>query len=175
MIYMVEMDLDDPDREADWHEWYRDHIQTLLTVPGFRASQRLKSIVPSSVPFLALHQVDNFAVLDTPEFRSCGEPVSGGEWAARQVNCRGSRLEGLGSTPDVPAHCHLLVLDGARDVRVPAGISVGWLSNADPDRIDQLCGMAVVRIVPLPLVELAKIDSRVRVYRPITEKIWASA
>src|SRR5712692_10175398 len=57
VIYMVEMDFPHPDREAEWNAWYLAHIRVLLTVPGFRASQRFKAIQATPAPYLALHEV----------------------------------------------------------------------------------------------------------------------
>src|SRR5580658_5569396 len=59
VIYMVEMDMRLGDREAEWHAWYLAHIKVLLSVPGFRTSQRFQSILPAPAPYLALHQVDS--------------------------------------------------------------------------------------------------------------------
>src|ERR1700733_5319133 len=80
MIYMVEMDFPHPEREAAWHEWYLAHIRVLLTVPGFRASQRFKAIVPVPARFMALHEVASAALFDSPEYRGRGGPASTGEW-----------------------------------------------------------------------------------------------
>ena len=62
MIYMVEMDMRLDDRETEWHAWYLAHIKVLLSVPGFRASQRFQSLMPCPAPYLALHQVDSGAI-----------------------------------------------------------------------------------------------------------------
>jgi hypothetical protein len=75
MIYMVEMDMNLGDREAEWHDWYIAHIKVLLTVPGFRASQRFKSLLPAPAPYLALHHVDSGAVFESPEYRAKGGPA----------------------------------------------------------------------------------------------------
>src|SRR5580704_11621241 len=76
VIYMVEMDMNLGDREAEWHAWYLAHIKVLLTVPGFRASQRFKAVLPCPAPYLALHQVDSGAIFDSAEYRACGGPAS---------------------------------------------------------------------------------------------------
>jgi len=85
MIYMVEMDMQLGEREAEWHDWYLAHIKVLLTVPGFRASQRFKSVLPAPAPYLALHQVDSGAVFDSPEYRAKGGPGSTGEWLSAKI------------------------------------------------------------------------------------------
>jgi hypothetical protein len=170
MIYMVEMDMRLDDREAEWHAWYLAHIKILLSVPGFRASQRFQSILPCPAPYLALHQVDNGAIFESAEYRSRGGPGSTGEWRARHLNWRRNLLEGLDKTPDVPADAHVLRLENARDVTLPAGVTVIWTKAVGLDRDAQEFGLAVIAN-PTPLLDLAKRDDRVRLYRPISEKL----
>jgi len=170
MIYMVEMDMRLDDREAEWHAWYLAHIKILLTVPGFRASQRFRAVLPCPAPYLALHQVDSGAIFDSPEYRSRGGPGSTGDWRERHSNWRRNLLDGLAETPDVPPNAHLLRLENARDVLLPAGIAVTWIKAVGLDRDAQEFGLAVIGD-PAPLMELARSDTRVRLYRPISEKL----
>ena len=170
MIYMVEMDMRLDDREAEWHEWYLAHIKVLLTVPGFRASQRFRSILPCPAPYLALHQVDSGAIFDSPEYRSRGGPGSTGEWRARHLNWRRNLLQGIDESPDVPASTHLLRLENARDLALPAGIALTWTKAVGLDRDAQEFGLAVIDD-PVPLLDLARGDTRVRLYQPISEKL----
>ena len=173
MIYMVEMDFPHPEREAEWHEWYLAHIRVLLTVPGFRASQRFKATVAMPSPYLALHEVSSAALFDSPAYRSRGGPESVGEWRALQTNWHRNLLDGLDETPEVPDGAHLLVLNGARDAALPAGASVSWLRGVGLDGTIGECGLAVVND-PAPLVPLAEKDQRIRIYRPISGKIRAA-
>jgi hypothetical protein len=168
---MVEMDMKLGDREAEWHAWYLAHIKVLLTVPGFRASQRFRSLLPCPAPYLALHQVDSGAIFESAEYRSRGGPGSTGEWRALHLNWRRNLLDGLAETPDVPQDATLLRLEGARDVMLPAGISVAWTKVAGLDRDAAEFGFAVIGD-SAPLTALAERDPRVRLYRPISEKLW---
>ena len=65
-------------------------------------------------------------------------------------------------------------LDGARDVMVPPGIDVIWLQSIGLDRTIEECGLAVVKD-PAPFLDVARRDPRIRLYRPISEKIRAAA
>jgi hypothetical protein len=172
MIYMVEMDFTHPEREAEWHAWYLAHIQVLLTVPGFHASQRFKAIVATPAPYLALHEVASAALFDSTTYRTRGGPASTGEWRALQSNWHRNLLDGLEETPDVPPEAHLLVLPDARDAALPEGIAVTWLRGVGLDGTIGECGLAVV-YDPAPLLGLARRGPRVRLYRPISEKIRA--
>jgi len=174
VIYMVEMDMRLDDREAEWHAWYLAHIKVSLTVPGFRASQRFQSVLPAPAPYLALHQVDSGAIFDSPEYRSRGGPGSTGDWRARHSNWRRNLLEGLGETPDVPAGAHLLRLENARDVALRAGARVAWTKAVGLDRDAAEFGLATVDD-PAPFLELAKRDTRIRLYQPISDKLRETA
>ncbi len=174
MIYMVEMDFRHAEREAEWHAWYLAHIRVLLTVPGFRASQRFKAIVATPAPFLALHEVASAALFDSEAYRARGGPASTGEWRALQSNWQRNLLDGVEETPEVPPEAHVLVLQDARDAPLPGGIAVTWLRAVGLDRTIGECGLAVVSD-PAPLLGLARRDPRIRLYRPISEKIRATA
>ena len=173
MIYMVEMGFPHPEREAEWHAWYLAHIRILLSVPGFRASQRFAAVTPTPSPYLALHEVASAALFDSPAYRSRGGPASVGEWRALQTNWHRNLLDGVDQTPEVPAEAHLLVLRDARDAALPEGIAVSWLRGVGLDRTIGECGLAVVRD-PAPLIALAGRDPRIALYRPISEKIRAT-
>ena len=170
VIYMVEMDMRLDDREAEWHAWYLAHIKVLLSVPGFRASQRFQSILPAPAPYLALHQVDSGAIFESPEYRSRGGPGSTGEWRARHTNWRRNLLEGLDETPEVPAGAYLLRLENAGDIALPAGIVVARTKAVGLDRDAREFGLAAIDD-PAPLLDLARRDERLRLYRPISEKL----
>jgi hypothetical protein len=170
VIYMVEMDMRLGDREAEWHAWYLAHIKVLLTVPGFRASQRFQSLLPCPAPYLALHQVDSGAIFDSTEYRSRGGPGSTGDWRALHLNWRRNLLDGLAATPDVPASGYLLRLENGRDVKLPAGTAIAWTKAVGLDRDSQEFGLAAIDD-PAVLLELGRRDERVRIYKPISGKI----
>lgn len=170
MIYMVEMDMRLDDREAEWHEWYLAHIKVLLTVPGFRASQRFRSILPCPAPYLALHQVDSGTIFDSPEYRSRGGPSSTGEWRARHSNWRRNLLDGLAETPNVPQGAHLLRLENARDIALPVNVALNWVTTVGLDHDAQEFALAIIDD-PEPFLDLARRDERARLYRPISEKL----
>lgn len=172
MIYMVEMDFPHPERVAEWHAWYLAHIRVLLTVPGFRASQRFEAMVPAAAPFLALHEVVSAALFDSPAYRSRGGPASVGEWRALQTNWHRDLLEGIEETPEVPPDAYLLLLREWRDLALPERANVTWGRGVGLDRTIAEVGLAVVAD-PAPFLPLARRDARLCVYRPISGKIRA--
>ena len=167
---MVEMDMQLGDREAEWHAWYLAHIKMLLSVSGFRASQRFQSILPCPAPYLALHQVDSGAIFESAEYRARGGPGSTGEWRALHLNWRRNLLDGLPETPAVQQNARLLRLENARDITLPPGVAVTWTKAVGLDCDADQFGLAVIAD-PTPLLDLARHDARVRLYRPISEKL----
>jgi hypothetical protein len=87
------------------------------------------------------------------------------------LNWRRNLLDGLDATPNVPASAHLLRLENAPDLALPAGISLAWTKSAGLDADAEAFGLAVIDD-PAPLIDLAKADPRLRLYRPISEKLW---
>ena len=172
MIYMVEMDFPHPERLQEWHDWYLAHIRILLTVPGFRASQRFEAVVDTPSRYLALHEVASAALFESEAYRSRGGPASTGEWRQLQTNWHRNLLDGLDKTPDVPTGAYLLLLRDARDAKLPPGIAVSWLRGVGLDHTIEECGLAVLND-PAPVLDLARRDPRIRLYRPISEKLRA--
>ncbi|HEX5320027.1 MAG TPA: hypothetical protein VFW46_12770 [Stellaceae bacterium] len=173
MIYMVEMAFGHKAHEAEWNAWYLAHIGVLLTVPGFRASQRFEAIVANPSPYLALHEVESAALFDSSAYRSRGGPSSVGHWRELQSNWHRNLLEGLDETPEVPQDKTLVMLrDAAALPPLPGGAAVDWLNGVGLDRSVRRCGLAIVAD-PLPLIGLAERDDRIRLFRPISAKIRA--
>lgn len=173
MIYMVDMAFEAPGREAEWHAWYLSHIKVLLTVPGFRASQRFAAVVETPSPYLALHEVASPALFDSPAYRAKGGPASTGAWQALMSRWHRDLLEGADETPDVPMDAYLFVLADAADLALPATIAPQWLRAVGLDRSLDLCGLAVLRD-PQAATALARRDPRARLFRPITPKLRES-
>jgi hypothetical protein len=172
MIYMVEMDFRNPNREADWHAWYLGHVTTLIrNVPGFRATQRFRAITATPSPWLALHDVVASAVFESAEYRANGGPASTGEWQAEHTNWHRNLFAGIDNTPEVPPDGHLLVLEGDAKVPAPHAATITWLESAGLDRSAGRRGIAVVPAGRLTarLFGLAG----VRIFKPVSPRIAA--
>ena len=175
MIYMVEMDFRHPEREAEWHAWYLAHIRVLLTVPGFRASQRFQSIVPGTPsPYLALHEVASAAMFNSAAYRSRGGPPRPAN--GRHCSPIGTATCWKVSTrpPRCRADAYVLLLRDAPDAGLPKPVEMHRLRGVGLDRTIAECSLAVVHDLA-PFEPLARRDQRVRLYRPISEKIRGAA
>jgi len=113
MISMVEMALLDAARRAEWDAWYVAHQHRLLSIPGFRASQRFEAIHVAASPFVALHEVDSPQIFARPMYRAKAGPSNTGEWQAKMANWHRNPFVGIEHTPDVPRDARLVVVETA--------------------------------------------------------------
>jgi hypothetical protein len=67
--------------EADFNDWYdTEHVPERLAIPGFRGAQRYRT-VEGAPAYQALYDLENVAVLDTPEYKLRLERPT--EWSSR--------------------------------------------------------------------------------------------
>lgn len=141
MIYMVEMALLDTARRAEWDAWYVAHQHRLLSIPGFRASQRFEVIHHAESPFVALHEVDSPEIFSGPIYQAKAGPSNTGEWQARMGNWHRNLFAGVDHTPDVPMDSRLVVVEEGADA---ASVSLQWMEAVGLDRSVQRRGLAVM-------------------------------
>ena len=144
MIYMVEMALLDTARRAEWDAWYVAHQHRLLSIPGFRASQRFEAIHAAESPFVALHQVDSAEIFTGPTYRSQAGPSNTGEWQAKMGHWHRNLFVGVERTPDVPMDARLVVMEDGASPASLDGVSVQWMEAVGLDRSVQRRGLAVM-------------------------------
>lgn len=133
MIYMVEMALLDTGRRAEWDAWYVAHQHRLLSLPGFRASQRFEAIHAARSPFVALHEVDSPESFTSPAYQGNAGPSNTGEWQARMDNWHRNLFAGADHTPDVSTDARLVVVEEDGGPALPAHVSVRWLEAVGLD------------------------------------------
>jgi hypothetical protein len=160
MIYMVEMALLETARRVEWDAWYVAHQYRLLSIPGFRASQRFEAIHTVESPFVALHEVDSPDLLAGSQYRAKGGPSNTGEWQARMGYWH-RNLFNRDHTPDVSMDARLVVVEEGSDPALPDRVSVRWmeavgldcsvlrrgLAVMPPATADQLVGAPGIRVL----------------------------
>jgi hypothetical protein len=171
VIYMVEMALLETGRRAEWDAWYVAHQRRLLTIPGFRASQRFEAVHAAASPFVALHEVDAPDVFTSPAYRSQAGPGNTGEWQDKMGNWHRNLFSGIDRTPDVTDDFRLvLVEDGAATPSLD-GAAVRWMEAVGLDRSVARRGLAVI-----PAAAAGRLDgvAGIRVLRPIGPRLVAA-
>jgi hypothetical protein len=175
LIYITEMTFANPSRLAEWHAHYLRNIANLQTVPGFLASQRFESLAETPSPYSAMHEIESADVFESAIYRQRGGRASNGDWQKEMINWHRNLYSGLDATPEVADDAYLLFIDEQRDVAereiaVPAGVRVHWLTLVGLDRTIPHRGVAVLDDAR-EMLATAKVDKRVKVFRPITKKI----
>ena len=83
MFYTVECSYNDPESEAKWNAFYSQHkLPALISVSGFITSQRFRAVKSGCPVYLAIHTINNAAVLSNEDYRLKG----GGNFARWQIN-----------------------------------------------------------------------------------------
>jgi len=170
MIYMVEMALLDTGRRAEWDAWYAAHQRRLLSIPGFRASQRFEAIHAAESPFVALHEVDSPDIFASPPYQAKAGPGNTGEWQARMGNWHRNLFAGADHTPDVPMDARLVVVEAGSAPALPDHVPVEWMEAVGLDRSVGRRGLAL--LPPATADQLAGTPG-IRVLKPIGPRLRA--
>ena len=80
-LLLVMMDIA-PEMEEEFNRWYdQEHVPERLSVPGFLTGRRFKA-VEGSPKYLAIYELENAAVLQSPAYlKKLNEEYT--EWTAR--------------------------------------------------------------------------------------------
>ena len=175
MIYITEMAFADRSRLAEWHAHYLRNIANLQTVPGFLASQRFEAVAQTLSPFSALHEIASPEVFESAIYKQRGGRGSNGAWQADMIHWHRNLYAGLDATPDVADGSYLLFIDerrevAEREIALPPDVRMHWLNLVGLDRTIPHRGIAVLADADAMLA-VAKVDKRVKLFRPITPKI----
>lgn len=172
MIYMVEMQFTNTAREHDWHTWYLAHTTKLVrNVPGFTATQRFRAITETVSPWLAMHEVTGPGVFESAAYKANGGPASTGVWQTEHTNWYRNLFGGIELTPDVPMDAHLLLAD--EGAKLPAGLSMKWLTSEGLDKTVKARGFAIVAAgQPKTKLTADLFDvPGLRIFKPITPRV----
>lgn len=168
MIYMVEMALLKTARRTEWDAWYASHQHRLLSIPGFRASQRFEAIHTTESPFVALHEVVSPELFASHHYRAKGGPSNTGEWQTKMGHWH-RNLFAADHTPDVPMDARLVLVEEGSGQTLPEHVSVRWMEAVGLDCSVARRGLAVMppatadRLVGTPGIRVLKpIGARLR-------------
>lgn len=168
MLYMVEMDLPDRSRIADWHAWYNGHIGKLLTVDGYDGGQRFEAVTPTESPFLAIHDVCGPELFTSKGYTTTGGPSGTGEWRTLMSNWHRNLYDGMATMPEVGVS-QLLAMVGDGAAVPPAYASqVQWVEGVGLDGSIPRRGVLVLAAGDDGAV--LKSVGGVTLYKPITRK-----
>ena len=143
MIFMSQSGLTDRAREAEWDQWYVEHLRIMRTVDGIASAQRFRTRDAGWPHSLAMYSIRSADVFDDAYYQS----VRGmGEWLPlidrRQY--RRNLFEGLEYAPEVFPGQVLWVADRASPDLELSGCRFSWLRAVGLDRTTPFRGIAVV-------------------------------
>ena len=161
MIFNSQSGITDSTREADWSQWYFEHLRIMATVPGVFSAQRFTTTHAGHPPSLAMYGVASAEVFKGDYYQSVrgmGEwlPLIDRQWYRRNL------FDGLDRAPVVNDDQVLLVAD--RDAP-DAALPFTWLKVAGIDRSTPYRGMAVVNQNALPVL-----PANVAIYVPASKR-----
>ncbi len=169
MIYTVECAFTDPARETAWNAFYDDEkLAALLSIPGFRASQRFRAIMDTPAPYLAIHSIRDAAVLDQTAYRAVGGGTFSG-WDDLVTNWDRNLFTGMEAAPEVSAEDCLVMLDDPAAARTAPAVDFAWLDIAGLDRTTTRRGLAIVDRGTGESLARGKAEI-LRVFTPITNR-----
>ncbi len=161
MIFNSQSGITDSTRNADWAQWYFEHLRIMATVPGVFSAQRFITTHPGHPPSLAMYGVASAEVFSGEYYLS----VRGmGGWLSL-IDKRWYRrnlFDGLDAAPVVNEDQVLLVADRtAPDAALP----FIWLKEAGIDRSTPYRGIAVVNKNAVP-----GLPSDAAIYMPASKR-----
>ncbi|WP_175731442.1 sugar ABC transporter [Burkholderia ambifaria] len=166
MIYAVECSIAEPAVEAEWNDFYsRVKLPALISVPGFRTSQRFRAVDGDGPVYLALHTIDGADVLTSAEYRDKG----GGNFARWQphiVEWRRNVYDSAAPAPAVSGNQWLAVCDNAAAF-AQAGIAATALHAIALDRLPAARWLAVLDQDQARLAS----GTAIRLYAPMGDRL----
>lgn len=171
MLYMVACRFtgaDDATRLAEWNAYYDGpKLDSLLSLDGFNASQRLHCAHRTDAPYLALHDIRDESVMND-RYREAGGGGFGG-WEDWIDNWSRDLFSGLDETPEVGPDDYLALTDDQATADALTGIDFAWLTSAGLDRSVTRRALAVLDAGEGEDL-LAFRPQGLRLYRPITAR-----
>lgn len=169
MIYTVECSFAEPTREDEWNEFYSEFkLPALISVTGFRTSQRFKAISTGCPVYLAVHTVDGLEVLNGDEYTEKG----GGSFARWQpdiTDWHRNLYDGLGRAPDVAVGEYLVLSSTGPEALTRLGLAPHAMHAVAMEENPGQRWLATTASTDFPL--LSQLPNDVYAYVPMTPQL----
>ncbi|MGW1431973.1 hypothetical protein ACWD6K_25580 [Streptomyces sp. NPDC002431] len=171
MIYTVECSFTEATREGEWNDFYSDlKLPALISVTGFRTSQRFKAISAGCPVYLAVHTIDGLEVLDGDEYREKG----GGNFARWQpdiTDWHRNLYDGLDRAPDVVAGEYLVLSSTGPEALTRLGLVPYALHAVAMEKNPEMRWLATAESIEFP--NPSQLPDDVHAYAPMTPQLNA--
>jgi hypothetical protein len=169
MIYTVECSFADPASEKEWNRFYSmDKLPALISVQGFRSSQRFRALTPGCPTYLAAHAIDSLDVLTGEEYQRKG----GGNFARWQqhiTDWHRNLYAGLTLMPEVGEEELLLLTTAGPDLLQQLGAAPCIIEAVALAKNPPLRWLATIARAHMP--DLARLPAAVHAYAPMTPRL----
>lgn len=173
MIYTVECSFADPSSEAEWNDFYSlKKLPALISVAGFRTSQRFKSLSDGCPVYLAVHTIDDLDVLTGEEYRQKG----GGNFARWQqhiTDWHRNLYSDIGPAPAVDTDELLALCASGPEPLTRMGLVPLAMRAVALERFPEGRWLARLPRQNAHLVE-SMAEDRVHLYTPMTEQLTSA-
>jgi hypothetical protein len=116
VIYTVELNFSDPDRENAWNTWYETYLAQLVSLPGLSTAQRFRAVTPGAQPweYLALYSVASLDVFESEAYRSIGGGGNASIHFKAAIHRRRNVYAGIECVPEVTDSGRVLLCEDTR-------------------------------------------------------------
>lgn len=169
MIYTVECSFADPHSETEWNDFYSlDKLPALISVTGFRTSQRFKAMSAGCPVYLAIHTVDSLDVLTSEEYRQKG----GGnfaKWQQHITDWHRNLYSDIGLAPAVKADEWLVLSANGPDPLIQLGLEPQAMQAVALEKFPEHRWLAVLPRRDAPRVE--DLPAGLYLYAPMADQL----
>ncbi|MFM0285817.1 sugar ABC transporter [Paraburkholderia megapolitana] len=172
MIYTVECSFADSSSEAEWNDFYSlEKLPALISVSGFRTSQRFKSLSEGCPLYLAVHTIDGLEVLTGDEYRQKG----GGNFARWQqhiTDWHRNLYSDIGLAPAINANELLVLGASGPDPMTQMGLEPLAMHAVALEKFPERRWIATLPRRNAPFIE--SVPEGIHLYAPMTEQLTRS-
>lgn len=169
MLYIVECSYNDAESEDEWNFFYsQQKLPALISVTGFKTSQRLRANKEGYPAYLAIHTIDNTKVLNSEDYHLKG----GGNFSRWQKNISDwhrNLYETEGIAPAILADQRLVISTNKIDFSALATRFSGMELYAVG--LEKHPEYRVIYSVPVEIAKLFIEIESVSVYEPMTQQL----
>lgn len=173
MIYTVECSFADAASEAEWNDFYSlQKLPALISVSGFRTSQRFKALSAGCPVYLAIHSIDALGVLQGDEYRHKG----GGNFARWQqhiTDWHRNLYGGLDRAPAIGEDEHLLVSAVGPEPLIEMGLAPCQMQAVALEKFPERRWLA--KRVPSTGFDVEHLPKGVHAYAPMTPQLTSGS
>jgi hypothetical protein len=167
MLYTVELNFNDPEREIEWNAWYETYLAALLTLPGLDTAQRFRALTPGAQhwEYLALYTIASLDLYESKAYLNIGGGGNASASFRQAISRRRNVYTGIERMPPVTKTGRVLLCENA-PLEAASGPRQAGASAFDGEPVRR--ALALTDAANVDRLALCDIDG-LAVYAPISE------